>query len=389
MEFIFSLIVFILILGTLVLIHEFGHFIVAKWCGVYVEEFGFGFPPRVWGKKIGETLYSLNLLPIGGFVKVYGEEYEETLQKTYDKKLKDRTFVYKAPYQKAAIVVAGVIMNIILGVCIYYALLASNGFKSEVLPLFENASFAFGRAETHVVVGGIVKDSPAAKAGITTEEMVRSFAKPGRELVPIKNADELISVIKMSENQKIRINLQNIKTGVSKQVELVPLMNKDVGRPVIGVNLVDAVIINYDTNAVDRIFSGFMHAYNLSVYNFQTLGHLIAQSVSDRSTKAISSSVAGPVGIFLITSDLIKTSGDRALYNILSLAALMSLSLAVMNILPFPALDGGRLVFIIYEWITKRRVNATFERYLNTAGFALLLVLILFITINDILRLIK
>src|SRR3989344_1857066 len=159
-----SIIIFLLILGILILVHEFGHFIAAKKNGVLVEEFGFGFPPRLFGKKIGETLYSLNLIPFGGFVKLFAEEYKEVGAGIAAKK--KRAFVFKPPAVKALIIVAGVLMNIILAIFLYYVTLSLNNFRSEPLPLIGEYSFRFGKQENRIIVGAVTANSPASRTKI-------------------------------------------------------------------------------------------------------------------------------------------------------------------------------------------------------------------------------
>jgi len=372
-----SLIIFILILGILVLIHELGHFLAAKKVGILIEEFGFGFPPRVWSKRIGETLYSLNLLPIGGFVKLFGEEYQE-IRKGSSRHLKKRTFVYKKPLQKALVILAGIIMNILLAVFIYYGLLGFNNFRSEPLLLLEKQNFFLAKQETRVTVARVVKNSPAAKAGIKSEDIVLNFT----------SASQLISFIKKNNNLPITLKLENIANGKISSVTVVPYFDKKLKRTIIGINLVDTVTLVYEKPLV-KLFSGFIHSYNLAVYNLKSLGFLISTSVKEKNPAIATESLSGPIGIFSIINNITQTSGNKLTVNLLNLIALLSISLATINVFPFPALDGGRMIFVLYEWITKKRVNVTIERYVNAIGFCFLLVLAVIISINDILKFFK
>ena len=379
------IIVFLIILSILVLIHEFGHFIVAKWNGIKVEEFGLGFPPRVFGVKKGETLYSINALPLGGFVKVFGEEYHEH-EGAVTNELKKRGFVYKKPWQKAAVLVAGVIMNILLAVVIFYGLLGTHSFRSEPLVVFDNGNFRFGNTEGRVIIADILKGSAAEKAGVSKEVSVMKFQTGTNPPEDVVSAKQLIDAIKTTKGMPITLETENVKNGQKQTVAITPVYDEKLKRNLIGASLVDTVVLSYQKPA-EKLFSGFLHAYNMAVYNFKTIGYLVKSSFVNKSVEPVSQSLSGPVGIAAFVKDILDSSGSKLVYNLLNVIALFSLSLATINILPFPALDGGRLVFVIYEWITKRRPNAKFEQIFNATGFAFLLLLMVFISINDVLKL--
>lgn len=384
-----SVIVFILILAVLIIIHELGHFIAAKWNGVKVEEFGFGFPPRIVGVKRGETLYSLNALPIGGFVKVYGEEYRE-LDTKKNRRLLNRAFVYKKPGKKAVIVVAGVIMNFLLAVGIYYVLLAGNHFQSDPLLLLNKYRFRFGRTEERIVFGSVLPDTPAYKAGLAQGDTITAI-----RMIPATNLGEtgalsspegLISFINAARNTPLEIKTENIRNGTKKTVVVQPYYRAELKRFVIGVSLGQTVVLHYDSS-VEKALAGFLHSYNVSVYNLSLISQLISSSFKEKSFGPVSQAVSGPIGIFGEIDDIMKNSGGKTLINLLNVVALLSLSLGTINILPFPALDGGRLVFIAYEWITKKRAGQRLEQYVNLAGIIFLLTIAGLVSLNDILRL--
>lgn len=375
-----SIIIFLLILGILVLVHELGHFIAAKKNGVLVEEFGIGFPPRLFAKKIGETLYSLNLIPLGGFVKVYGEEYHEKIQN------KERSFINKKPWQKSIIIIAGVLMNLFFAIILSYVLLINNNFRSEIFPLFKEYNFKFGQQEEKTIVAGLIKNSPAQIAGVKLYDVALKYKLfSSDQWYVIDSTEEFIKIIKNSKDQKISIEFENAKNGESKVVEVIPKYNTNIKRAVIGVNLVPAVVITYK-NGYEKVLSGFLHSYNLVAYNVSSIKYLINVSVAEKSVEPVSQTLSGPIGIFKIIQDMVDSSGRKFVTNLIHLTTLLSLSLAVMNIIPFPALDGGRLVFILFEWISGKRVNENFEKYFNLAGFILLIGLVLLVSINDITR---
>jgi regulator of sigma E protease len=382
----FSFILFILILSFLVLIHEFGHFIAAKKNGIRVEEFAIGFPPRLFAIKKGETTYTINIFPLGGFVKLFGEEQQEIKEDTTGK---NRAFAYKKPYQKALVVAAGVFMNLLFGVVILYGLLAVNGFKSDPLPLLFPHHFTFGVQEGRVIATNLTKGSPAEKAGIKPEDIISSYSiESDNKITHLTSATQLINMIKQSPGKKIYLETVNLKDGATKTIPVVPQYNKTLKRAIIGVSLIDGIVISYD-KPLDKIFSGFMHSYNVLEYNFSAIGQLIGIAWKEKNTAAVSGAVAGPVGIYSVVNDMVQTSGPQLVRNILNLMALLSLSLGVMNILPFPALDGGRMVFVVYEWITKKQVNKNVENITNIAGFVFLMGIALLVSINDILRMLK
>ncbi len=380
-----SLLVFIIILGILVLIHELGHFLMAKKMGVLVEEFGFGLPPRIWGKKIGETIYSINLLFFGGFVKLYGEEQHEL--KT--RKLSNRTFVSKKPWKKVLIILSGVFMNALLAVIIYYGLLLGNGFQSEPLPLFNNYQFRFGRQEGRVVVAQVVKGSPSDKAGVKSEDIVLRFKTDSTNWIDIKSGEQLIANVGKLEKVPVTINFYNLKNGLRKTLTIKPVYDKTLKRSVIGIQMIDSIVIKYNNTLTEKVLSGFLHSYNMTVYNLKTFAYLFKSAYKEKNVQIVSQSVSGPIGIFAVIQDLVKTSGNKFIVNLLNIIAALSLSLALMNIFPFPALDGGRLIFIVYEWIAGRQANQKIEYYVNLAGFCLLIGLALIISFNDIMRFIK
>ncbi len=396
-----SLIIFLLILSFLVLIHEFGHFIMAKLNGVRVEEFAIGFPPRLFTIKYGETNYSINIFPLGGYVKLFGEEYQEvdssklkaessttTPYTLHPTSLTD-AFAFKKPYQKALIVAAGVVMNLLFGVLVLYGLLASNNFKSDPLPMLFPHHFTFGVQEGRVIAVNLSKGSPAETAGIKSEDIISSYSiESDNSITHLTSAQQLIDLIKKSPGKTIYLETVNLKDGATKTIPVVPQYNSKLKRAIIGVSLIDGVVISYQ-QPLDRVFSGFMHSYNVLEYNFSAIGKLIGVSIKEKNASAVSGAVAGPVGIYGVVNDMVQTSGTQLIKNILNLMALLSLSLGVMNILPFPALDGGRMVFVVYEWITRKQVHQRIENITNIAGFVFLMGLAVLVSINDILRLFK
>jgi len=355
------IIVFILILGLIVLIHELGHFLAAKKNGIYVEEFGFGFPPRLWGKKIGETIYSINLFPIGGFVKLYGEEYNELSGKKIPPALLKKSFSYKKPWQKVMVIIAGVIGNFLLG-----WILISYLFTQGV-PVPTNK----------IIIDKVSINSPAAKAGIKEKDEINQIMIAGKKY-QLKSSQDLINFSHEYAGKEIALLVKRNSQNLT--IQLIPRAKPPAGEGPLGVAITSFQEKQYPWYQAP--FYGLKEAGKITYQIIVELGKILKQLVAFKKPAI---DVTGPIGIAGYTYQVIKF-GKNA---ILEFIALISLNLAVMNILPFPALDGGRLVFIIYEWVSKKRVNEKIERNLNLAGFAILMALAVIISISDVIKLIK
>ncbi|MCA9307922.1 MAG: site-2 protease family protein [Patescibacteria group bacterium] len=366
-----TFVVFILILSVLVMIHEFGHFYAAKKSGVFVEEFGFGLPPKIFGKKYGETIYSFNLLPFGGFVKLLGEEDLESSKDT-------RNFMHKHPLQRAFILVAGVLMNVALALFLYYVFFFINGFKSLNVPVFFDYQFKYGNpVYTNTVVTSYAPDSPAELAGIKRGEAI---VKINDEFV--NSVDDVRRVVNDSKETLIKITLQDVRSPTVKSRDVLLRPMEEDGVKLLGVLLTPSVQLDY-TNG--KVLSAPKHAYNMLAYSLTTFKRVLGFSVETRDVGPVSNSVSGPIGIFSVVDNILEYKGRAAVLGIIDLIALLSLSLALLNILPFPALDGGRLLFVLIEFILGgRRVPSYIEASLHKWGMLFLLLLIVLVTYKDI-----
>lgn len=352
-----TVLTFILILVVLVLIHEFGHYYAAKKTGVYVEEFGFGFPPRVIGKKIGETLYSINLLPIGGFVKLFGEEYHESKSEVDNKKIpKDRAFVNKKPWQKTIIIIAGVVMNFLLG-WILISYLLTTGVPSP----------------TGVAIEEVQPDSPASEAGLQKGDRFVSI-KHESSAKDIVLTGDLINNANRYAGDTVEITIE--RKGSQETVFIVPRKEPPKGQGSMGV-VITQLVETKQYPWYTAPYYGLIEAASMTKMITVELLKIPASLISKSAPQV---EFSGPIGIAKVVGEA-RQYGINALIQI---TALLSLNLAVINILPFPALDGGRLVFIIYEWVTGKRSNQNLEKYLNLIGIIMLLGLSLVITIFDI-----
>lgn len=388
---ILTLLVFLIILSVLVLIHEAGHYFVAKKLGMKVEEFGFGLPPRIWGVKRGETIYSVNWLPIGGFVKIYGEDEagsgsvqlpKNKERQTKNKKDEQRAFYSRPVWQRAVTIVAGVVMNTLLAIVIFYVFMFISGFKTE-LPLIGNYHF-FGVNEsvrTDVLVSAIEPNSPASKAAIP----------PGAQFVrvagrPVTSLDQFTNVINNHKGEPLTLTWKDPKTQAEVTKTLTPRKNPPKNQGAVGIALFGSrtAVLNYQT-PLQKIFSGIIHPANLLVYNFDLIGKLIGLSIKEHNAAPIGQGVAGPVGIYSLVGTIVQIPDlKERILQILNLAGILSISLAFFNVLPIPALDGGRLFFILIEGIFGKKIKPEYEALAHTIGMVVLLALIVLITFKDI-----
>ncbi|MBI2032978.1 MAG: site-2 protease family protein [Candidatus Levybacteria bacterium] len=392
-----TVLVFLVILTILVLIHEAGHFFVAKKLGIKVEEFGFGFPPRAFGIKKGETVYSINWLPIGGFVKLYGEDEAgggslKIKDDPFDKlrtgrlKIKDtqRAFFARPVWQRASVVVAGVVMNATLAVLIFYIFLSISQFKTEV-PLLGDHKF-FGVTQKNVsdvILSSVVKNSPAEKAGLKPGMKVKSVNNDA-----IEDTKQFIGKINSNKGKEIVMVVEDIASTGQKIIKITPRVSVPKGQGALGVSFFTSTVakLSYET-PVEKIFSGITHPLNLLTYNFDAIGYLVKISLKEKTAAPLSEGVAGPIGIGFYVGNVLQIPElTERILGLLNLAGILSISLAFFNILPIPALDGGRLFFILVEGITGKKVNPRIETMAHTVGFALLLGLILLITLQDVNR---
>ncbi len=388
MDIIINILVFVFILSILVLIHEAGHFFVAKFYGIKVEEFGWGIPPRAFGKKFGETIYSINWLPFGGFVKLYGEDEAgggsissgKNKSQTTNKKDLERAFFTRPVYQRLLVVVAGVVMNLFLAFFVYYLFMGLSGFKTE-LPLLTNYHF-FGVNQTKKIdttIADVAPKSPAEQSGI--KKFSKVISVDGKE---IKTVETFQKIILLNKGKKLDVTLQNMQTNTMYTVHVTPRTNPPVGQGALGVAFgIPVVVLTYET-PLQKVFSGITHPLNLVAYNFDVLKSLISVSVKEKNPSIAGEAVGGPVMIFQVVGGLLHLPPKEALIQLLNLTGLLSMSLAIFNVLPIPALDGGRLFFIVIEGITRKKMNPRIEGYIHQIGMTVLLALIVLITLKDV-----
>lgn len=341
-----SILVFLLTLSLLVIVHELGHFVVAKKNGVWVEEFGFGLPPRVFGKKIGDTIYSINALPFGGFVRLHGEMTEDGVTKP------NAAFVNKSLWVKTAVITAGVIMNFLLAIVLFGIVYSFTGIPKEL---------------KEVKVLDVATNSPAQIAQIIVGDKIISV-----DGVNVSNVSEFIAQIDNKKGKKVKLELQD------RTVTIIPRANPPENEGPLGVAITD--IETYFPPVWQRPFYGAYYGTKEAIYWGKNVIDGFINIFADLSHGNAPKDVSGPVGVFAITTEVAKTG----ILSLLNLVGIISVNLAILNIIPFPALDGGRLLFIIIEAIFGKKIAPKFEAIVHAVGMAILLLAILAITIKDI-----
>ncbi|MEX0917278.1 MAG: site-2 protease family protein [Candidatus Paceibacterota bacterium] len=358
-----SILLFFIILFVLVLVHELGHFLIAKRAGIRVDEFGIGFPPRLFGKKIGETLYSFNLLPIGGFVKIFGENPSEEATSGSDS---ERSFVNKSKWAQIAVLFGGVLFNVLFAWVLF-----TFGFLTGI-PASPNEYPNAKVSDLKVVIGNVIPASPAGEAGVAS----------GSEIVGIMREGVVSQLSSEKISQFIReggeFTLITERAGERSEYTLVPKKLEGVEGQVIGIQLAEVGIVTLPW------YGALYEGARTTLSSLALVTVAITNFIIDAFTlNANLQEIAGPVGIVSLVGD----AGALGFAYLISFTAFISLNLAVINLLPFPALDGGRIVFVIIEAIKGSPIRASIVNTANGIGFILLILLIIAVTYNDILRL--
>lgn len=377
---IINVVIFIAVLALLVLVHEFGHFLAAKKFRMFVEEFGFGFPPKIKGWKKGETTWSINAIPLGGFVKIAGEEGSEetkepvksdvveseedtvevietaTEEVIIEEKITriakdseipgDRYFSSKPIWQRVVVLISGVVMNFILGWLILIAV------------------FTIGTKPV-VVVSQVFKNSPAYTVGI----------KEGDKIVGFSDLNTFVNYVNSNRGKEITLTVQNGSN--SKQIKVTPREFVPSGEGPLGVGL--------SAGGVERqpFFTAVIDATKTVGIIFGAVYVMLFRLIASIfGGPNLFQYISGPVGIYQATTQ----AAGLGIGFLANLVAIISLNLAALNIFPFPALDGGRVLFLIIEKIKGSPVRTKTQQLVNGIGFALLLTLILAASVQDIWR---
>jgi regulator of sigma E protease len=352
-----TIVIFIAILGLLVFVHELGHFVMAKRAGMKVDEFGFGFPPRIFGIRRGETLYSINLIPLGGFVKILGEDGSSQED--------PESFAHKSFWQRFLVLVAGVTMNVILA-----WVLVSIGMGLGLPTVLEEGDQLPQSAiirDSSVGILEVQSGTPADKAEL----------KSGDHIVKI--GGENISTIKEAQAATAKFADQATIYQISRGSEvfertITPRSHPPQGEGPLGIALGQVARVSYPWYQVP--YRGLIAAIHLLVFTITSFWGLIVAAFQGQNVGA---ALSGPVGIAVLTRDVARLG----FIYLLQFTAVLSINLAVINIIPFPALDGGRVLFLIIEKIRGKKMNAKAETIANAVGFILLILLMVGVTVHD------
>ncbi|MHB8830913.1 MAG: RIP metalloprotease RseP [Patescibacteria group bacterium] len=365
--------IFLLVLSVLVLIHEFGHFVAARIFGVKADEFGYGFPPRLigivkdkgkWHKVSGKdekeyqnTIWSLNWLPLGGFVRIKGENGEEETIKDKD------AFHSKPIWQRIIILAAGVTMNWLLAFVLFACI-----FSIGATAILEGVPSDAKIENREVRITNIMVDSPAAKAGLQPGDRVISIAG----VVP-ETFEKARKAIAAQNDKTFEVQIE--RDGQKQSLNVSPVYIGEIKKFGIGVGLADVGKVRFRFDRALFYAGETVAGYTRDV--IVSFGTLIRDIVFLRH---VEQDVAGPIGIAVITGQVAK----QGIVPLLQFAAILSINLAVVNFLPIPALDGGRVLFLVIEKIRRKAVARKVEARIHQIAFLSLIILILLVTIRDI-----
>jgi len=368
-----TLLIFIAVLGVLILAHELGHFIVAKICGMYVEEFGFGFPPRLFKIKIGETIYSINLFPIGGFVKIYGEEHKECEDndpKNDDEtcpvlQTKNKKKLYEFPIWKRFLtIVAGVSMNFVLA-WVLFSIVLGLGFPQEITA--ENEKIA---QDKKVVILQAMEDSPAEKAGLEIGDEILKFAN-----LEIQTVLEFQDLSKLNAGKETQIIIKRGDDILG--FSLTPRENPPENDGPVGIALAHVGTVKYPIHQV--VYKSLEETILTTELILRAFGDLLSGLIFHGK---VSEGLSGPIGVAVFT----KKVANVGFLALMQFTALISINLAIVNLLPIPALDGGQILFLLIEKILGKKHNHRTAAFIHKIGFVVLICLMVLVTFRDIVR---
>lgn len=358
-----SILIFIFILGILIFAHELSHFIAGRKAKAKIEEFCIGFPPRIYKKKKNGILYSIGIIPWGGFVKFFGDDPRDK---------RKGSFYQLSIGKRFWIIVAGVLANFLIAMFLYSVIFAI-GFPQEITEKTSKEA-----KNVIVQIGMVAKASPAEKADIRMGDKIVSLSDNKKKIEP-KEPEEIVEFIDQNKGKEIKIVLKRGNQEITKKV--IPRKNPPKEEGSVGIALIKTGIIEYSW--YESIFMGVKTTFVNTKLTIEGLYQVIKNAITGVPMREVP--VAGPIGIGAF---FIKLTELGFVY-IINFTALLSLAFAILNILPFPALDGGRVLFLFIEKIKRKPVEPKVEYWTNAVGFAVLILLMIAITIKDIVYLFR
>ncbi len=362
-----TVILFILVLGLLVFVHELGHFLVAKATKMKVLEFAIGFPPKIFSKKIGETLYSINIVPLGGFVKIFGEtasDVESLDNQNYDK---NDSFLNKPKLSRLAVLVAGVLFNFIFAWLCF----------SFVYMLGVSAPEGFlGRTDKGLTTVTMVsQNSPAQEMGIGAGDVVLSV-KSGNNTLTQMDSDKLTEFISENQNSPIVFDIKRGEENI--QIQVTPKDGIIPDKKAVGIAFSD--LINVSLPIHKALAEGYMTTVDITKMTVVSMWNFFGDLFTGKDGAL--SQVSGPVGI----ANMVGDASKLGISYLVTFIAIISVNLAVLNLIPFPALDGGQIVFVLIEAVMRKPISPKIISWINMAGFSALILLMIVVTFSDILK---
>jgi len=352
--------IFLIVLAVLIFVHELGHFLAARASGIRVDAFKIGFGPRLIHWKRGDTEYGVNLIPFGGFVKIHGENPDEESTSGADA---HRSFATKPRWKQVIVLASGVLFNFIFAWLIYSVV-----FMAGVTATSDSFGTSVGSfSNERIMITLISPGSPADKAGLKEGDVL-----PGTSIEAIQN--------EISDSMGSQLAFEYMRNGETKTVDVTPVTGLVADKYAIGIAMDEVGDLHFS------FFSAIGQSFRYTLIMIKgTAAGLYGFVASIFHGTANLSDVSGPVGI----AGIVGNAASLGFTYLLMITALISINLGVINVIPFPALDGGRILFVLIEGIIRRRISPRFTNTVNAVGFGLLMILMIVVTWKDVARLIK